>query len=188
TEALQLFTESRILAEQNNFYLYQLDIILNLSTLHLQQENYIQTEDHLNEAEIIAMTIDAKIKLPELYRLKAELNLAHGELDQAQANLAQSLDLAQSMRMKLEKGKSLRIQGLLYQQQGEYAAALDAFQGSLMRVKDDVYETALTLYALGQCLTVAPDLDMGTEMTTQQQAERYLLEAETIFEKLSIVR
>jgi len=153
----------------------------SLADLRIRRGELGEAEASLDEAERLALDMPARSRLPEIYRLRAELRLAQGESQPALELAAQSVSLARELENldPLEEGTSLRALGEALFARGQVGAAVEAFEqsSSLLQDRDD-YEAARTKAQWGRVVLLGGALDQGTHLLQEARAKFKELGAE----------
>jgi tetratricopeptide (TPR) repeat protein len=121
----------------------------------------------------------AKVRdlLPELYGQFAELHLKQKDLDAAERDGQQSLELARELTMPREEGHNLRIMGEIALARGDVARAEEYLQSSytILNEADDEYECGRTQLTLAELYLLQKKYEEGLKLLAQ---------CSTIFERL----
>jgi tetratricopeptide (TPR) repeat protein len=125
----------------------------------------------------LALEINLRYQLPEIYRGWALLHLSQNNpasaLEAAQKALAQ----AREQQMVVEVGLSLRVLGQVLTAQGQHQPAIADFTESLTHLDGhNPYESARTRVAFG--------LALASKAQEHEQTQRLLTEAQAAFKKL----
>jgi tetratricopeptide (TPR) repeat protein len=150
----------------------------SLSDWHIRRQEWEAAEQIINEAEALALEMAAKGQLPELWRGRASIGLARGQIDQARETIEKTIGLCRDLELKTDEGMCWRVLGQVFAASGQLDQASDALARSLTLVQDDGYEVARTQLARGQAL-----LD-----TNRERATSLLSEARATFERLGAQR
>lgn len=126
--------------------------------------------DYFNQAQVRDL-------LPELYGQFAELHLRQHDLDAAERDGQQSIELARELSMPREEGHALRIMGEIALARREMSRAEEYLQSSykILLEADDDYECARTQLILSQ---------LYLAQSNYQEALRSLDRCSEIFERL----
>lgn len=176
--ALTYLTSGLDLARKSNLSEYLIGILVYLASLHLHQKNSERAQPLLVEAEALALAINVKFELPELYRNWAWLNLLQDQPPAALARAEQAVAIARLLQTDVPLGASLRIYGETLLANQQPAAALAAFAQSLTLVANDPYESARTKAAWGRYLLSGLDSTQGTAFLRDAQIAFQMLGAE----------
>jgi serine/threonine protein kinase/tetratricopeptide (TPR) repeat protein len=150
----------------------------SLADLHIRRQEWDTAEQALNEAEPLALSMDAKYQLTEVWRSRASIALARGQIDQAHETIEKTIDLCRDLELKTDEGMCWRVLGQVFAASDRLDQANDAFARSLGLVQDDGYEVARTQLEWGRAL-----LD-----TNHDRATSLLHEARNTFERLGAQR
>ena len=150
----------------------------SLSDWYIRRQEWSAAESVIAEAEALALDMDAKGQLPELWRGIAQINLARWQLDQACATIEKTIDLCRDLELKIDEGMCWRILGQVFTARGQLDQAGDAFRHSLELVYDDSYEVARLQAEWGHALLE----------TDHEHASSLLREARATFEHLGAQR
>jgi tetratricopeptide (TPR) repeat protein len=150
----------------------------SLADLQIRRQEWDAAEQAMNEAEPLALSMDAKYQLTEVWRSRASIVLARGQIDQAREMIEKTIDLCRDLELKIDEGMCWRVLGQVFTASGQFDQANDAFARSLELVQDDGYEVARTQLEWGRAL-----LDQDRE-----QANVLLREARATFERLGAQR
>jgi tetratricopeptide (TPR) repeat protein len=149
-----------------------------LADLWIRRGELEEAEASLDEAERLALEMPLKSRLPEIYRLWAELRLAQGRIQEALTFAERAVTLAGELEEldPLEKGTALRALGQALVAAGRAEPATIALEQSLQLLEDrDTYEAARTKAHWGIAVLSGGDVDQGA---------RLLQEARATFEEL----
>ena len=141
----------------------------NLAQVHLYRRNWAEAHTCLSRSQAIFAEVGADDFLPELERRWSELYLSTQALDQALTHIRRSIELAVTLKARLEEGMSYRVLGEIYLAQGEWAEAEAALQQSLA-ILDELnseYEAAKTKLSL-----VGLALERGPNAAAQAQLQQ----------------
>lgn len=105
---------------------------INLGLIHKARSEWDQAVWSYNRAIIIAATIGARNVLMDAYIRIAELYLTLGSIENAGQHCQQALALAAELGGRLEQGRSLNIQGRIYQMRRQW----DRAQEMLLQAKE----------------------------------------------------
>ncbi len=150
----------------------------SLSDWHIRRSEWNEAEQAISEAEPVALEMDAKDQLPELWRGRVLIQLAREQFDPAREMIKKTIDLCRDLELKIDEGMGWRILGLVFSASGQLDQATDAFAHSLTLLQDDVYEAARSQLAWGKAL-LGQDHDQATSL---------LHEARATFERLGAHR
>ncbi len=152
----------------------------SLAHLHLHRREPEAASSLLSEAERLALEMDAKDQLPEIYRGWAQVRRAEEQLQEALGYAERSVNLARGLGLDLEEGMSLRVLGQALLASGQHQPALAAFEQSLSLLADrDPHEAARTKTQWGLALVPGGEADQGTTL---------LQEARSTFQRLGAKR
>lgn len=123
---------------------------LNLGATHIKRGELALGFEHLARSEDSFARAKVRDLLPELHRRKAEALLAEGNLEQAWAEVQQSLEVAEELAMMLEQGLTMRLMGEIATAWGrpEVADAQLTKAIELLRKVGDEYGLACTQLSL----------------------------------------
>jgi tetratricopeptide (TPR) repeat protein len=159
-----------------------------LASIHVQLRAWAAAKQQLDEAEPLALELDAGGILPEIYRSRAELHLGLGERKDALTYAQQAIDRSRELGSPREQGISMRILGQVLLASGGRKPAIAAFQQSAALLEgQDPYEIARTQAVWGRTLLTELDpvrgcalLDTARHAFAQLGAQRDLAEIETL--------
>jgi tetratricopeptide (TPR) repeat protein len=166
------------LARERNLVEYLIAGLSSLSDWHIRREEWAAAERAIDEAEPLAMQMEARDQLPELYRGRALIHLAHGQLAEAKSMAEKVINLCRELELKVDEGMSWRILAQILVAQPLPDQTWQAFEQSLTLVRGDVYEVARTQLEWSRALR-ASDLDRAREL---------LQAARSTFERLGAER
>lgn len=111
-----------------------------------------QALDHLAESQRIFEDLEARTFLPMAFRLRAEAQLALGDLHQAEEFASRALALTEELSSIQEEGATLRVLGLICHARGADDLAEEHLQRSvkIFREAEIQFEEGLSLYELAQ--------------------------------------
>ncbi|HTP10345.1 MAG TPA: protein kinase, partial [Anaerolineae bacterium] len=114
----------------------------SLADLRIRRQEWNMAEQAVNEAEPLALSMDAKYQLTEVWRSRASIALARGQIDQACATIEKTIALCRDLELKIDEGMCWRGLGQVFTASGQLDRAVDAFTRSLQLLQDDGYEVA----------------------------------------------
>ena len=165
-------------ARDYNLVAHRIAGLSSLSDLHIRREEWDAAERAIDEAEPLAIEMEARDQLPELYRGRALIHLARGQVAEALAMAEIVVNLCHELELKVDEGMSWRVLGQVLSASGHLDQSVDAFTQSFTLVQDDVYEVARTQLEWDRALRAAdPD-----------RAEEHLQAARSTFERLGANR
>ncbi len=150
----------------------------SLSDLDLRLRHWEAAELAIDEAEPLAVEMDAKDQLPELWRGRALIHLSRGQFDQAREVIEKTIALCRELELKIDEGMSWRVLGQVLSASEQNDLANEAFEHSLALLHDDGYELARTQAEWRRAL-----LD-----TDRDRAMSLLREARATFDRLGAHR
>jgi serine/threonine protein kinase/tetratricopeptide (TPR) repeat protein len=150
----------------------------SLADLQIRRQEWDAAERAVNEAEPLALSMDAKYQLAEVWRSRALIALAHGQIDQARETIEKTITLCRDLELKTDEGMCYRVLGQVLGASGQLEQANDAFTRSVELMQDDGYEVARTQIEWGKALLA----------TNYDQAASLLREARATFEHLGAQR
>jgi tetratricopeptide (TPR) repeat protein len=154
-------------------------ILNSLADLHLRQGAWDAAETALDEAEPLALEMETKYPLVDLYAYRAQACLGRGELEAALHMAERSVALARELELRAERGNSLRVLGQVLWARDQMEGAVQAFENSLALLASAPYEAARTKVQWGLALVSRGDVERGREL---------LAEARATFEELGAKR
>jgi len=163
-------TQALALAREGKLRLLLPYVLNSLADLQLRRGQWDAAETTLAEAEQLALEMQIKWPQVDLNAYRACVSLAKRELDTALAKAQQSVALARELNLKDILGNSLRVLGQALQASGQFAAALEAFEQSLMLLANAPYEAARTKLHWGQALKSAGEVERGTQLVREARA------------------
>jgi len=141
------------IAQEHNLKVHLVHAQPSLADLYLRQGDPDAAELLLADAERLALQISVRDPLPEIWRLRAQVELGYNRSEGALSYAERSVVLAGELSHELEEGKSLRVLGQALLATGQRGAATTAFERSLSLLADrDPYEAALTKAIWGHSL------------------------------------
>lgn len=158
------------LSQQGSLYELQIASLSSLADLFIRRGETEAAKPLLVEAERLALELDARDQLPEIYRSWAQVQLAHGLPEAALANAERSVQLARDLGLDLEEGPSLRVLGQTLIAIGHTRLGTDALEKSLALLASDPYEAARTKMVWGSYLTTDTDINYGITLLQEARA------------------
>lgn len=142
---------------------------MNLGATFVRRGDVAAARQHLETSREYFQQTRARDFLPELHRHCAEAALLAGELDQAEAQGRQALDLARELAMRGEEGNSLRVLGQIAAAQNQPALAQERLQQSIAILDEvgDCYEKARSQLALASLYASQANLATALEIVEQ---------------------
>lgn len=152
---------------------------MNLGYTYVNLADGANARTHLQTSQTFFEQAESREFLPELMRHQAEASLLVGEVDQAQAQIAESLRLAQELEMRGEEGISYGVQGRIAYERGNLALAEKSLRQSTQHLAqvEDEYELARSRYWLAVVLSQSGQLDKVRPLLSQAAATFERLEA-----------
>jgi serine/threonine protein kinase/tetratricopeptide (TPR) repeat protein len=164
-------TRSLELARNHNLKLYIISAQSSLADWLIRVSEWAAATSALAEAEALALEVDAQDQLPEIYRSRASIYLAHEQIDQARETIGKTITLCHDLELKIDEGMAWRILGQALGASGQIEQAREAFEHSLALVQDDGYEVARTQAEWGWALLNSDsDVEYGRALVNEARA------------------
>lgn len=172
------FIQSSELAGRHRLHEGLTYTLAGYSVLLICEEKWAQAESVLQEALALALELQIKYPLPEIYRGWAQFHLAHDDLQQALTFAEKANQTAEEINARIELGISQRVLGQVKVALGKNEEAVAAFLHSLDLLASEVpYEAARTQWVWGTHLLANGDVEHGQARLSHAQAT---------FEKLGV--
>ncbi len=150
----------------------------SLADLYIRRQEWDRAERAVDEAEPLALGMDAKYQLTEVWRSRASIALARGQVDLARTTIEKAIELCRQLELKIDEGICWRVLGQVFAVSRQLDRANEAMAYSLKLLQDDGYELARTRAEWGNSL-----------MTTDREYAAVLLrDARVTFERLGARR
>ncbi|HRW06597.1 MAG TPA: CHAT domain-containing protein [Caldilineaceae bacterium] len=168
------------LTEQHTLQQYKIDAQTLLAELHLRRKEPMLAAPLLTEAEQLAVNLQFKHCLPDLYRGWALFKLAIDDAPAALAYAERAVAIAQELSMPRDIGMSLRILGQAQLANQQTSDTDDSFTQSLSLLSTHMpFEAARTqaawgeaLLTMGQVADAIPLLDQAYRLFAELDAQR----------------
>jgi tetratricopeptide (TPR) repeat protein len=167
------------LAHKYNLKMHLVHILTSLADLQIRQRDWDAADITLKDVEHLALEMNAKTELPEIYCDWAQVNLARGNLQTALDWAEKSLQLAHELKLGVAEGKALRMLGQVLAVHGQRQQAIETFERSLTVLANDPYEAARTKMYWGLALISSTEKERGISL---------LQDARITFERLGASR
>jgi tetratricopeptide (TPR) repeat protein len=172
------------MTRKHNDRLLEIHVQTNLAEGYLRSGDWDATEEALSRGESLALELDAKHNLPEIYRVWAELALLTDRFPAALDHARRSIHLAESVGEPLEQGMGLRVLGQVLAASEQPDRALASFEQSLSLVEKDPYQMARTRMHYGLTLVSGGSRTRGETLLEQARAAFQGLGAEYDYTQL----
>ncbi len=169
--ASQYLTHSLELTRRQNLKNSLPYVLASLGVLQVRQQDWAALEETLPEAEEVALEIEARYPLAEIYYSWAQGKLGQAQLPSAEVYAAKALTIARDLELDFEIGVALGVQGQVKLALGQTEQALSLFAQSVDQLKNrDPYQAARTKTTWGQYLISGPDMSQGHQLLQEAQA------------------
>jgi tetratricopeptide (TPR) repeat protein len=163
--ALNHLNNALSLIQKNNLPYFESNVQHCLADLRIRSEDWQGAVSPLRDAERLALEIDARGELPQIYGAWAELMLGTGRPQEALERSKQATELAQELGMTLEEGKCRRILAQSLLTNNQIIEAMKGFERSLALLQsEDPYEAARTKMFWGLALLAESNSQAGNPL------------------------
>lgn len=175
------------LASQHGLNEYVISSQSSLADLELRLDDWPAAEPRLAEAEQLALKLDSRWQLPEIYRGWALVQLRKGELKRAQSYAERAVRLGHEIEDPREEGMSLRVLARTLALAGRPNMASNTFAQSLELLDGrDPYEAARTRMQWGMELRKPADRTKRIALLAAARASFNALSAQHDLAQLDI--
>jgi tetratricopeptide (TPR) repeat protein len=163
--ALNHLNNALSLIQKNNLPYFESNVQHCLADLRIRSEDWQGAVSPLRDAERLALEIDARGELPQIYGAWAEVMLGTGRPQEALERSKQATELAQELGMTLEEGKCRRILAQSLLTNNQIIEAMKGFERSLALLQsEDPYEAARTKMFWGLALLAESNSQAGNPL------------------------
>ncbi|MBI5648996.1 MAG: tetratricopeptide repeat protein [Chloroflexi bacterium] len=168
--AMDHLAYSRELAQNHDLKKNLIHVLSSQADLQIRQNNWSAAEKTLQQVQQLAVEMQAKNEMPEIFYDWAQIHLAKGDHATALGWSEKSVQAARELKMNIEEGKGLRVLGQVMFANGQSNQAMDAFEKSLLLLTDqNPYEAARTKTQWGFALMNSSEKDRGLPLLKESE-------------------
>ncbi len=157
------------IAKSHNLIRHLSFVLCSMAELRVRQQNLLDIEELLSEAETINQTIGDQAQMIEILSLRAQACLLKQQEHEALIYIQKALQLATDIGIELEAGKAYRVYAKILQTENKIDKAIEMIGKSIALLSDEIYEVACSKLRFSQLLSLSGQKERSQSVLQEAQ-------------------